>query len=205
MTEEVQDASPAVEDTTEVTQPETTEQETVETPVETPSEEPVDDKGVPLKNREAEMQRKVLKAQRELLTREEPKVEDEAIEIVRRIAREEQQRANEPILVRQFLLENHDAADMIEDINRIRASYPELSGVDKLDLVYKIAKAEKQEEIIRQRVEAEAKAKAEKLAKSTQASVEGSGKGTPSITVTDRIAKATTLDELKALEDQLQR
>jgi hypothetical protein len=183
------------------------EQQPDETKVE--SEEPVDEKGVPLKNRLAEANRKLRKvqeAQEQLTQIPIQNDQEEAIRIVREIAREEQNKALEPLLAKQFLIENPDAVEIIEDINRIRSENPELAGVDKLNLAYKIAKAEKQDEIIRKRVESE-KAQNEQIKEqSTQATAEGVGKTkSVPVNVVDKINSATSLKELEALEDLVRR
>lgn len=173
-------------------------------PVETKTEEPTDDKGVPLKNRLAEVNRKLRKVQE---SQESPKTDqEEAIRIVREIAREEQNRALEPLLAKQFLMENPDAVEIIEDINRIRNENPELAGVDKLNLAYKIAKAEKQDEIIRQKVEEEKRQIEQTKEQSTQATAEGVGKVKSSpVNLVDKISSANSLKELEALEDLIRR
>lgn len=173
-------------------------------PVETKTEEPTDDKGVPLKNRLAEANRKLRKVQE---SQESPKTDqEEAIRIVREIAREEQNRALEPLLAKQFLMENPDAVEIIEDINRIRNENPELAGVDKLNLAYKIAKAEKQDEIIRQKVEEEKRQIEQTKEQSTQATAEGVGKVKSSpVNLVDKISSANSLKELEALEDLIRR
>ena len=123
------------------------------------------------------------------------------MKIVRDLAQEETKKMMEPILVKEFLRDNPDAIEMIDDINRIRTANPELASVEKLDLAFKVAKAEKQEEIIRKRVEEENLSKAEKVEQSTQATVEGTGKSkTPKIDLADRISKAGSLKELQELE-----
>lgn len=174
------------------------------------TEEPVDEKGVPVKNRLAEANRKLRKAQEAQETLLDPEVQqsqqEQAMKIVRDLAQEETKKMMEPILVKEFLRDNPDAIDMIEDINRIRTANPELASVEKLDLAFKVAKAEKQEEIIRKRVEAENLAKEEKVEKSTQATVEGTGKSkAPKIDLAERISKAGSLKELQELESLIQK
>lgn len=206
MSEELENA--AVETETTPVVPEEQQPVEAEEKPEAPTEEPVDEKGVPVKNRLAEANRKLRKAQEAQETLLNPEVQqtqqEEAIKLVRELAQAESKKMMEPILVKEFLRDNPDAVDMIEDINRIRTENPELSGVDKLDLALKIAKAEKQDEIIRKRVELEREQKIQKEEKSTQATVEGTGKTkAPVITMTDKIATAKSLDELKNLETML--
>jgi len=194
---------PVVEDAT-------TEQQPVETEA-VKTDEPVDENGVPIKNRLAEANRKLAKAEKLLNQTQVQEIEpqdqseqERAMGIVRGLAQEEAKKMMEPILARQFLSENPDASGMIEDINRIRAQYPEISGVDKLEVAYKIAKAERQEEIIRKQSEVRAKELQEKEIKSNQAGIEGTGKSnSPAMTIADRIKNATSLKELKELESLL--
>lgn len=195
------------DDTATESSQETTEQEATETE----ATEESDSQEVPEKNRHAEAQRKArqaAKAERELLT---PKTEiadtgDEALRIVEQIAEQKVMKRLEPVLAKQFLMENPDAVEMIEDINRIRAENPEISSVDKLEIAYKIAKAERQDELIRKRVEAESKANEETVAKATQASAEGTGKTKSSgDSLEKRIASAGSLKELKELEAMITR
>lgn len=190
---------------------------TTDASTETQAAEPVDETGVPIKNRMAEADRKAkqrlsqIEAERALLSgatstaqKGESQDQEEAIEIVRKVAREENQRALEPILAKQFLMENPDAASMIDEINQVRARYPELHSIDRLDVAYKIALAEKQEEIIRQRVEQGKKELLEREQKANQATVEGTGRTrTTEPNVADRIAGATSLADLKALETEI--
>jgi len=175
------------------------------------NQEPVDDQGVPLRNRAAEATRKarqMAKAERDLLT-PAPVADDdqnEAIRLVEQIAEQKVMKRLEPVLAKQFLMENPDAAEMIEDINRVRNEYPELRGIDRLDLAYKIAKAERQDEIIRQRVEREARAAEETRTRATQASAEGTGRtSAPPDTLAQRISSAGSVKELKELEALLTR
>lgn len=177
------------------------QQPVTEEKVEEKTEEPVDEKGVPVKNRLAEANRKLRKAQAQEELLDPSNEQEQAIKVVRNLAQEEAKRMMEPILVKEFLRDNPDAIDMIEDINRIRTSNPELASVDKLDLAFKVAKAEKQDEIIRKRVELETKEKQETIERSNNASVEGTGKTkTPSINLADKIANATSLKELQEIE-----
>jgi hypothetical protein len=194
-----------------VAEPTAEEQPVVETGVETPetqaTDEPVDDMGVPIRNRLAEANRKLARAekllnqtqaQEELLN---PVDQDEAYKIVRGLAQEEAKKMMEPILAKQFLSENPDAVEMIEDINRIRAQYPEISSVDKLEVAYKIAKAEMQDELVKKQSEVRAKELQEKQLKANQSTVEGAGKLTaPAMSIADRMKNATTVKELKELE-----
>jgi hypothetical protein len=206
-----------VDDTTTETHQEVTD-ESVDDVKEGQAEEAVDELGVPLKNREAEATRKARKADRMSQSAAEKALisgsgveeaggdQEDAIRIVSAIAEQKTRQALEPILAKQFLLENPDARDMIEDINRVRTSYPELAGIDKLEVAYKIAKADRQDEIIRQRVESEHRAKQETLNKSKQASLEGTGRtksGDSTQTAAEQIAGATSLEELQKLEDSL--
>lgn len=193
-------------ETTEVT-PESLPEET---PAEeaTPETEPVDDKGVPLKNRQAEAVRKAKKlaaAEQSLINRDTPDSSDtdEAIRLVEQIAESKIMKRLEPVLARQFLMENPDAADMIEDINRIRSEYPELASVDKLEVAYKVAKAERQDEIIRKQVEAETAEKVETVAKAREAAAEGTKTTAPPDSLANRIASANSLKELQELEAML--
>jgi hypothetical protein len=193
----------AAEVETETTPVVPEEQQPVESEekIEEKTEEPVDDKGVPVKNRLAEANRKLRKAQAQEELLDPNNDTEKAIKVVRDLAQEEAKKMMEPILVKDFLRDNPDAIDMIEDINRIRTNNPELASVDKLDLAFKVAKAEKQDEIIRKRVELETKEKQETIERSNNASVEGTGKTkTPSINITDRIANATSLKELQEIE-----
>lgn len=189
----------------------TTEQEQAGTEGAAASEEAVDESGVPLKNRAAEAQRKArqaAKAEKELLTPPKGEEQDpnEALRLIERIADEKIMKRMEPILAKQFLMENPEAADMVEDINRIREQYPELAGVDKLDVAYKVARAERQDELIRQKVEAEAKEREETITKATQASAEGTGRAkAPADTLQQRISSAGSLKELQELEAMLTR
>jgi len=167
--------------------------------------EPVDEIGVPLKNREAESRRKAMKALQSPEAKQAPSSEDEAIKIVEGIAlkkaEEQINKRIEPILVKQFLMENPDAADLVEDINRIRQTYPELASVEKLDLAYKVARAEHQEALIAKRLEQGRIEKQQIKEKSSQASIEGAGSSkTVGNTILDKINNATTLKELQELE-----
>lgn len=199
------EAVPSTEPSTETAQPEDQSPEPAE------NQEPVDEQGVPLKNRAAEATRKarqMAKAERELLSPAQVPEEDqnEAIRLVEQIAEQKIMKRLEPVLAKQFLMENPDAADMIEDINRVRAEYPELRGIDRLDVAYKIAKAERQDEIIRQRVESEARANEETRTKATQASAEGTGRtSAPPDTLAQRISSAGSVKELRELEALLTR
>jgi len=185
--------------------------EETESAVEEVPAEPVDDKGVPLKNRQAEVNRKMRKmsqseAQSALVgqpTAQET-TQDEAIRIVENIAEQRISRRLEPLLVKQFLLDNPDAKDMVEEINRVRASNPAIAGVDQLETAYKVAKAEMQDNIIRQRVEQETKQNIEKKTKAESASIEGVGRvRAPQTTLADKINSASSLDELKELEQSI--
>jgi hypothetical protein len=185
------------------------EQQPEEESQDTSTEEPVDEDGVPIKNRVAEANRKLAKAkelspsqaQKELLKTDTSGVEteDDAIEVVRRITREEQQKALEPVLTKQFLLENPDALNFIDDINRIRDQYPELKGASKLDVAFKIAKAERQDEIIQRKVEQGLKSQEEQKQKANNASITGTGKVTPNTSLNDQIGQAETLADLEKL------
>lgn len=169
--------------------------------------EPVDEMGVPIKNRLAEYERKLakLEAQNKIVPDVEEN-EDEAIKIVESIAEKKVLERLSPVIARQFLSDYPDAANMIDDINRIRQSNPEISGVDKLSLAYKIALAEKQDEIIRQRVEQESQARAKTIEESKQASIEGTGRSTsPAPNINELIANAKTMDDLLAVEQSLRK
>ncbi len=160
---------------------------------ETTIEEPVDESGVPLKNRLIEANRKLEAARRALANQAEksiltPKVEEvtkteqeEAIETVRRISREEAAKINEPILARQFLMEHPDAVNMVEAINEVRSLHPELAGVET------------------------AKTELETVAaKALQAASSGTRKiPAPAVTLDDQINSASSLAELAKLEASL--
>lgn len=206
MSEEDLDAQEVETETTPDSSPE--EQQPVED-----TEEPVDDDGVPIKNRVAEANRKLeqakklssSEAQKELLKGETSvnNEDDDAIETVRRISREENSKVLEPLLVKQFLMENPDATNFVDDINRIREQYPELKGVDKLEVAYKIVKAERQDELIQQKVEQNLKAQQEQKQKSNNASIQGTGKVVPKDNLADKINSASTLEELEKLASQI--
>jgi hypothetical protein len=189
-----------VEDTTEETQPETTEQAQDDVKEEV-AEEPVDDKGVPLKNRIAEAKRKLIKQEKE----PEKGNDLEVLKTAEEIAVQSSKKAIEPILVKQFLYENPQAAELVEEINAVRAQIPELSGVEHLETVFKIVKAEKQDELLRQAEENGRKETEEKLNKAGQSAIEGAGKTpTPASNLADRIKNATSLKELQELEALIQ-
>ncbi len=183
------------------------------------ADEPVDENGVPLKNRVAEKERKLnqrlkqLEAQEALLTKPKestPEVteddEETGLRIVREITAKAINERLEPVLARQFLMENPDAADMVEDINRIRTQHPELAGVDKLDIAYKLAKAERMDEEIRKATE-NTRAETERIQKSAEsAAVEGVGKtNAPMESLDDKIKGATSLKELEELAQHIVR
>jgi hypothetical protein len=180
---------------------------------EQPSEE-TDETGVPVKNRLAEANRKLRKAQekeqelekaQETLTQQPDIPEDEAIRLVESIAERQTKKVVEPLIVEQFLNRNPDAANMVDDINRVRVEHPELSSVDQLELAYKVAKAEKQDEIIRKKVELQRQEAVEREEKSNQSSIEGTGKKAPAMSLDDKIKGAKTLDELQEIEKLIQR
>jgi hypothetical protein len=211
MADEAENVEGAAEVPAESLPDNTTEPVAEATPATEEQSEPIDEKGVPLRNRAAEASRKarkMLEAEKELLS---PAVDqdgdqDAAIRIVEQIAESKVMKRLEPILAKQFIMENPDAAEMIEDINRVRSQYPEVSSIDKLDVAYKIAKAERQDEIIRQQVEAESAARANTLEKATRASAEGTGQTRASADSLDkRINSASSLKELKELEAMLTR
>jgi len=188
------------------------EEQSIESPSEDvkPIEEPVDETGVPLKNREAEARRKAAKALQSPEQAQTPTSEDEAIRIVKEIASKEAEekimKRIEPILVRQFLSENPDAANHVDRMNQIRLENPELKSVDKLDLVYKIAKAEAQDEIIAKKLEQGLIQNQQIKEKSQQASIEGTGAiKSPSTSLVDKINNANSLADLQALEDSIKR
>lgn len=200
------------EDTAAESHQQATEQEVDNSSTVETAEEPVDETGVPLKNRQAEAERKARKsrqAETELLggskATESPD-QNEAIRVVEAIASQQIKKSLEPLLAKQFLLDNPDAVDMIEQINTVRASHPELAGIDKLELAYKIAKADRQDELIRLRVEATQKEAEITLEKSNQASLEGAGKARqPVKNLNEQIAGANSLEELRKLEAMLSR
>lgn len=171
----------------------------------------VDEKGVPLKNRQAEATRKARKmtqaeAQSALAGQPVDSNEqtDEAIRIVESIAEQKVAKRLEPILVKQFLADNPDAKDMIEQINNVRSANPAIAGIDQLETAYKVVKAEMQDEIIRQKVEAERQTNIEKTEKSTSATIDGVGKiKAPQQTISDQINDASSLEELKKIETAL--
>jgi len=169
--------------------------------------EPVDEIGVPLRNREAEAHRKALKA---LQSQPETNVssEDEAIKIVEGIAlkkaQEQVAKSIEPLLVKQFLMENPDASEMVDDIIRIRQQYPELAGVDKLDLAYRIARSDRQDALVAKKLEQGLLEKQQIKEKSSQAGVEGAGSSkSVGNSLIDKINGANTLAELQALEKSI--
>jgi hypothetical protein len=196
-------------DTETATESSPADQQTVETEETT---EPVDEQGVPLKNRVAEQQRKARKiaaAQASIVGQTEPTLQDDgsqedALRLVETIAEGKARKMIEPIMVRQFLYDNPDAADMVEDINRVRAQYPELASVDKLDVAFRIAKAERQDELLRIAEEKGRNETRKILETQGQAAIEGTGKVTaPTASLADRIANAKTPEELQALEQYL--
>lgn len=194
-----------VEDTTTDSSPEGTEAAAEDTDVKE-EDSAVDDKGVPVKNRLAEANRKLRKFRelQESAKGETPATDEEALTIVRQIAREENQKALEPLMAEQFLMKNPDAVDMIEDINRVRQENPELAGIDKLHLAYKIAKAERQDEIIAKKVEAERAKVLETKEISKKSTSDGVGRSTPAtVSIADKVNSATTLEELRALESEI--
>lgn len=206
MDEQELDVMPVETETTPESSPET------EQPVEHTTDEPVDDKGVPLKNRIAEQQRKARKladAQTSLVSQQMPTLpddgsQDDALRVVETIAEQKARKMMEPILVKQFLYDNPDAAEFVEDINRVRAQYPELASVDKLDVAYRIARAERQEELLRQAEEKGRNETAKVLNTQGAAAVEGTGKVTaPTASLADRIANARTEAELRELEQYI--
>lgn len=172
-------------------------------------DEPVDEAGVPLRNREAEARRKARKAEdarRELLSpkaRETESEQDEAIRIVERIAEEKVMKRLEPILARQFLAENPDAADMVEDINRVRQQYPELASIDRLDAAYKIARAERQDELIRKQVESEQAEREATREKASQAAAEGTGRTRAAADTLDQRISTASMKDLEEIERML--
>lgn len=186
-----------------------TNEEVVESQEETTAE-PVDESGVPLRNRQAEQERKARRlsqaeAQSRLVSGTETSNEmtqDEAVKAVEDIADTRVRKAMEPLLAKQFLLEHPDAAEMIEDINRIRSQKSHLKGVEHLEDVYKIVKADRQDEMIRQQVENELRDKQVRTQAASQSSAEGVGKTKSASKVDDlatRIANAKTMEELQAL------
>lgn len=191
--------------TAAATQQETTEQ--AQDDVSTGAEEAVDEAGVPLKNRQAEAERKARKANARTTLLAPPAAaapqldQNEAIRLVRELARQEAQKLNEPLVVQAFLNNNPDAAEMVDDINRIRASHPELSGVDKLELAYKIARADRQDEIIRKQVEGRLQENETTVQKGNQAALEGAGKTrvVPK-NLNEQINTAGSLADLQKLE-----
>jgi len=194
--EEVVATEATAEDTATQSTEETTEQ--VQDDVKE-STEAVDDKGVPLKNRIAEAERKLHKAEKIQETQTE---QDEAVRIVRQIAREEASALNpqlEKLIVKQFLLENPTAAELVDEMNEIRAQHPELSSIDKLDLVYKLAKSDKQEAILIEQEQKRAKETEEKIIKGNQASVESGQISSPASNLADRIKNAKSEAELNEL------
>lgn len=207
MAEEPQDVAPAEE-----TAPESSTEEQTQATEEV-AEEPVDESGVPLKNRMAELERKSkqrisqLEAQNALLsgatsTSTQDMTEDEAVKAVENIADARVRKAMEPLLAKQFLLEHPDATEMIDDINRIRSQRSHLAGVEHLEDAYKIAKAEKQDELIRQQVEAELRDKQVRQQAASQSTAEGVGKvkgSSKEVDLATRIANAKSMEELEAL------
>lgn len=203
-----------VDDTTTETHQEVTEQQ-VDDVKQEQAEEAVDETGVPLKNREAEAIRKARKAERMTQAQAESALlsgnvredaggsQEDAIAIVAAIADQQAKKAMEPLLAKQFLLEYPEARDMVTEINEIRNKYPELRDVDKLPLALKIAQAERQDEIIRQQVEARTTENQAKLEKSNNASLEGTGsakKVDGNKTAVEQIASANSIEELERLE-----
>lgn len=189
---------------TQTTDGNSQEQQTVADDVKKVATEPVDETGVPLKNREAEARRKAEKALQSPETKSVSS-EDEAIKIVENIAQKQaEEQINkriEPLLVKQFLMENPDASALVDDINRIRQTYPELASVDKLDLAYKIAKAEQQDALIAKKLEQGRQETLKIKEKSSQAGIEGAGSSkTVGTTILDKINSATSLKELQELE-----
>lgn len=175
-------------------------------------EEPLDENGIPVKNRIAEAKRKAKKlsqgeAESALLS-ETPAYDgsqEDAVRIVESIAEQKVKKALEPMLARQFLADHPDAATMIEDINRVRSQHPELSGIENLEVAYKVAKADRQDEIIRQQVERRNQEALQTKEKATQAAIEGTGKSKSSPTsLADQIASAGSIEELEALQSRIQ-
>lgn len=205
-----------VDDTAAETHQEETDQ-ALDDVKEEAADEPVDGAGVPLKNRQAEAERKARKArmsdsQAQDAILKQPvqgnagSGQDEALRIVQGIAGDVVKKSLEPLLAKQFLMEHPEARDMIEELNEIRASNPEIAGVDKLELALKIAKANRMDEEIRRGVESARAKEDETLEKSKQASLEGSGRAktpTQKGDLASQIAKAGTLEELRKLEAQL--
>ena len=93
---------------------------------ETTSEESKEDEsGVPIKNRLAEANRKLRKAQEAQEKLVKPNnSQEEAIKLVQNLAQDEAKKIITPILVKDFLRDNPDAVDMIEDINKTSYSKP---------------------------------------------------------------------------------
>lgn len=184
------------------------EQPVVDDVKEEATDEPVDEMGVPIKNRIAEIERKKrqlskIEAEKGLMSQpQHPITEDEAVTLLKNVVNE----AVAPIKARQFLAENPDAAAMIDEINQVRAQHPEISGIDNLDLAYKIAKAEMQDEIIRRKVEAGQKENIQKQENAKQATLEGAGKTkAPTAPLTDRIKSAGSIEELEQLAADLRK
>lgn len=174
--------------------------------------EPVDEKGVPLKNRQIEADRRARmsasQAERALtrgITEEKPAVDqEEAIKIVEGIADKKARALMEPLIAKQFLLEHPDAVNFVEDINQVRALYPELASADKLEIAYKIVRADRQAEVDQQRADAERRELDTISTNARQAAAQGTGKvSPPSPDVSQLILEAQTLEDLQALELQL--
>lgn len=207
MEEEKTDVIPV--DTTEVSQTETEQQPTdvkeeVEQPVETPQEE-VDEKGVPIKNRLAEIERKkrqisAVEAQKALTEQPGGNSPEDPIEIVRNIVREQ----TAPLTVQLFLANNPDAAGMVEDINRVRTAHPEVAGIDQLDLAYKLAKIERFEAAEKAKIKQTERENLEKEEAAKSASIEGTGKvKAPLTSISDRISEAGSIEELNKIADSI--
>lgn len=194
--EEVVAVEAPAEDTATQSTEETTEQ--VQDDVKE-STEAVDEKGVPLRNRIAEAERKLHKVEKVQETQSE---QDEAIRIVREIAREEAGASSpliQKLVVKQFLLENPDAANLVDEMNQIRVQHPELSSIDKLDLVYKLAKSDKQEATLVEQEIKRTKELEEKTIKGNQASVESGQISSPTSSLAERIKNAKSIEELDQL------
>jgi len=205
MEEETQDVLAEEQVATQDPSPE--QQDPVQDQAESRPSEETDEKGVPLKNREAEAQRKAKaasRAQQALLSQETPSSSDDSDRRLQELADRAAARRLEPVLAKQFLMENPDAMELVDDINRIRQEYPEISGIDKLDVAYKVAKAERQEEILRKRLEQEELRKAETLEKAASASAQGTNKAkAPADSLDQRISQAASLKELQDLESMI--
>lgn len=211
MAEEPQGSTPAL-----AVEPSATPAENPQTPVVEPQQqpvvsEPVDGQGVPIRNREAEAIRKARKAdeaQSQLLHPVQPTVQpgsepaaqptqEEVLQAINTMVAQNIEQRLAPITARQFLAENPDATEMIEDINRIRQTHPEVGGINQLQLAYRLAKAERQEALLNTQAEQARINEANLQAKAQQAGVEGGGRANPqNPSIDESIKNATSIAEL---------